>query len=418
MQQVETSSATAAEVDVLIETAPGDLIDAIADVDTIIASLHAVRARFIDSARVWITETESRRPTSRGGQRDAEMARQLLTAELAAALRIPGASATRLVAESTLLVNDLPATLETLAAGEISYRHATTVVDNAVSLPAEARGDYEVAILAGARRLNTSRFREHARRAREHHHPESISVRRAREFADRSVTIEPARDAMAWLSLYGPAEQVIAIDDRLDRLATAMRSPDDPRTFAQLRADAFCDLALQGELPGGLRADRPTGIRPQVLVTVPVLSLLKFDDEPATLEGYGPIPADLARLIAAEAPSFVRLLTHPETGAVLSVGRSRYTVPADMRLFLRVRDETCRGVGCGRRAATCDVDHGHEWADGGATSVDNLAHLCRGDHTRKTRLRWGVKHLPGGALQWITPFGRTYRTEPSAVVRN
>jgi hypothetical protein len=218
---------------------------------------------------------------------------------------------------------------------------------------------------------------------------------------------------MAWLSIYGSAEKIIAMDDRLDRLTAALRSPDDPRTFAQLRADIFCDLVLRGEVSGVL----PNGIRPQVLITVPALALLDKDDEPASLEGYGPIPIDVARELAAEAPSFVRLLTHPETGTVLSVSRDRYAIPADMRLFLRARDETCRGVGCGHRAGTSDVDHGQEWAGGGTTSVDNLAHLCRGDHTRKTELRWQVTHLPGGTLEWTTPFGRTYRTEPSAVIR-
>jgi hypothetical protein len=287
------------------------------------------------------------------------------------------------------------------------------VIDNAASLPDKARSEYEQAVLADARRLNPPRFRDRARRIREKHHPESLVVRRAAQAERRSVVVEPARDAMAYQTQYGPAEQVIAIDDRLDRIAASKRSPEDPRTFAQLKADAFCELMLDGVVPGSGHA----GIRPQVLVAVPALTLLKLGDEPATLEGYGPIPADVARQLAAEAPSFVRLLTHPETGAVLSVGRDRYTVPADMRMFLRLRDETCRGVGCGRRAATSDVDHGREWADGGATAVDNLAHLCRGDHTRKTSLGWKVIHLPGGILEWTTPFGRRYRTEPSAVIR-
>jgi Domain of unknown function (DUF222)/HNH endonuclease len=399
--------------DALIDEAPAQLLDAIAGIDRSMASLGAIRARMIDTARTCIADTEASRPTSRGPSADAEMARQLLVAELAALLRIPGATAARLVAESRALVTELPATLEALGAGDISYRHATVMVDNAESLPDEARAGFEKAELPAARRLNASRFGDHARRAREHAHPESLRTRRLTAVQRRSVHVDPGRDGMAWLSIYASAEKLVAIDDRLDRLATAARSTDDDRTFAQLRADLFCDLALSGEVRGAI----PSGIRPQVLVTVPVLTLLRLDEQPASLEGYGPIPADVARQLAAEAPSFVRLLTHPETGTTLSVGRDRYTIPADMRLFLRARDETCRGVGCGRRAGTSDVDHGHEWAEGGATAVDNLAHLCRGDHTRKTRLRWRVKHLPGGTLEWTTPFGKTYRTEPSTVVR-
>ena len=392
---------------------PERLLDAIGTTDRLMASHAAVRARLIDSLHREVVEVERSRPHSRTGHALAEHARQLVVAELAASLRISGTAAAHLVAESQMLSRRLPATLEALAAGEVSYRHASVVVDNAYSLPDDALPDFERAILPEARRLNVPRFRERARRLRERHHPESLTVRRRTQFERRSVTVEPARDGMAWLGIYGPAEKIIAIDDRLDRIAASLRSPDDPRTFAQLKADALCDLLIDGAVPGTGQA----GICAQVLVAVPVLTLLTCGDEPATLEGYGPIPPDVARELAAEAPSFVRLLTHPETGTVLSVGRDRYTVPADMRRYLRIRDEFCRGVGCGRRAATSDIDHGHEWADGGATAVDNLAHLCRGDHTRKSTLGWKLKHLPAGTLEWTSPFGRTYRTEPSNVIR-
>jgi hypothetical protein len=396
----------------LVGDTPSDLWGAIAGVERNLAQLSAERAQLIELARRDITLHEVARPGTRSAYAAAEHARRVLVAELAALLRIASGAAAQLVGESRALAT-LPATLDALADGDISYRHATIVIDNAGSLPDEARSEYEQAVMTDARRLNPPRFRDRARRIRERHHPASLAVRRATESERRSVVVEPTRDAMAYLTLYGPAERVIAIDDRLDRIAASMRCPDDPRIFAQLRADAFCELLLDGAVPGTGHA----GIRPQVLVAVPVLTLLSLDDEPASLEGYGPIPADVARQLAAAAPSFVRLLTHPETGAVLSVGRDRHTIPADMRMFLRLRDETCRGVGCGRRAATSDVDHGREWARGGPTSVDNLAHLCRGDHTRKTELGWKVEHLPGGVLRWTTPFGRTYLTEPSTVIR-
>jgi hypothetical protein len=399
--------------DALIDELPADMLDVIAGIDRSIATLHGMRARAISTALEWITDTQAALPSSRGYRRDAEFARQLLVSELAALTRITGSAAAHLVSESRVLVGSLPATLDALSAGGISYRHATIMVDNAASIPAGSHADFETAALPAARRLNAPRFADHARRLRERHHPDSLRERRHAAHERRSVAVDPAQDAMAWLSVYGPAEKVVAIDDRLDRLAAGMRSPDDPRTFAQLRADAACELLLSGEVPGTV----PSGIRPQVLVTVPVLSLLDLGDEPATLEGYGPIPPDVARLLAAEAPTFVRLLTHPETAAVLSVGRDRYTVPADMRLFLRTRDEVCRGVGCGRRAANCDIDHSHAWGEGGATSVDNLAHLCRGDHTRKHRLGWKAQHLPGGQIEWTSPFGRRYRTQPATVIR-
>jgi hypothetical protein len=409
---MENASREQPVVDALIADEPMLLLDAIADVDRSIASLTALRARMVDRSRTLIEATEAARPTSRGPRADNEMARQLLVSELAALLRIPLTSAAQLVSESRALVSGLPVTLEALGRGEFSYRHAQVIIENVDSLPHEVWGDFEQTVLPRASTLNLPRFRERARRLREKLHPESLTARRATQFERRSIAVDPARDGMAWLTAYLPAETAIAIDDRLDQLAGALRDPSDPRTFAQLRADAFCDLMVSGEAAG-----LPRGIRARVLVTVPVLTLLRLDEEPASLEGYGPIPADVARLLTAEAPSLTRLLTHPETGTVLSVGRDRYTIPADLRLWLRVRDETCRAPGCGRRAATSDVDHGHAWADGGRTAGDNLAHLCRGDHTRKHRLGWRMEHLPGGVVRWTSPMGRSYLTEPSAVLR-
>jgi hypothetical protein len=417
--RMETAILEQPATDALLADEPALLLDAIAGVDRSIASLLAIRARMIDQSRGLIEATEAARPTSRGPSADRELARQLLVSELAPLLRIPVNSAARLVTESRALVEELPATLDALGRGEFSYRHAQVVIENADSLPdEEARRDFEQTVLPAARTLTAARFGERARRVRERMHPESLAARRAKQFDRRSVAVDPARDGMAWLTAYLPAETAVAIDDRLDQLAGALRDPADPRTFAQLRADAFCDLMVSGEVPsGGGARGLPRGIRARVLVTVPVLTLLRLDDEPASLEGYGPIPADVAGLIAAEAPSFTRLLTHPETGTVLSVGRDRYTVPADMRLWLRLRDETCRAPGCGRRAATCDVDHSRSWKGGGETAGDNLAHLCRGDHVRKHRLGWRMEHLPGGVLRWTSPMGRAYLTEPSAILR-
>ncbi len=228
---------------------------------------------------------------------------------------------------------------------------------------------------------------------------------------------------MAWLTAYLPAEQALAIDERLDRIAADLRSPEESRTFAQLRADALCDLLTCGEVAGGggpgTTGGLGHGIVAKVLVTVPVMALLGLGggDEPATLEGYGPISPDLARILAAGAPTFTRLLTHPETGAVLSVGRDSYQVPADLRRWLRVRDETCRGIGCGRRAAGCDIDHTRDWQHAGHTAHDNLAHLCRRHHQLKHHSAWTPRHLTGGTIEWTSPSGRTYLTEPSTVMR-
>jgi len=395
----------------------GDLLDAVVTIDRLISSLTATRAELIDGTREWIAASEAlgRRPgrTADGrpdphGWSDAKVANRVLVSELAAALRISEREAGRLAAESETLVNEVPCVLEVLREGRISYRHAAVLIDQSWSLPPEAREAFASAVLPHAERLGVGAFARTARRHREAVHPDSLTTRRVSAFERRSVSVEAAHDGMAWLTAYLPAEQAIGIDDRLDRIAAALRSPDEPRTFAQLRADAFAELGLEGApLSGPAR-----GIRPQVLVAVPVLTLLGRGDEPAQLEGYGPIDADTARRLAGDAPGFTRILSHPETGVVLSVGRDRYAVPAELRRALRFQDETCRMIGCDRRAASCDIDHTTDWQHDGSTGVDNLAHLCRRHHQLKHRTGWAMTQRGGGRIEWTSPTGRMYTTAP------
>jgi hypothetical protein len=157
------------------------------------------------------------------------------------------------------------------------------------------------------------------------------------------------------------------------------------------------------------------GIQAQVNVTVPVLTLLGVDEAPADLEGYGPIAPELARRLAAHAPSFTRLLTHPETGAVLSVGRDSYAVPAALKKWLRVRDRTCRHPGCNRSAASTELDHTVPWSRGGTTAYNNLSNLCRRHHMLKSEGFWHYEQREPGVITAISLAGRRYRTLPEPV---
>ena len=152
------------------------------------------------------------------------------------------------------------------------------------------------------------------------------------------------------------------------------------------------------------------------MVTVPVLSLLGLDEEPATLEGYGPISLETAREIAGNASGFTRLLTHPESGVVLSLGKTQYKNTKAMKKWLRVRDETCRFPGCSRPAVRSDIDHTTAWEHNGPTDYDNLAHLCGPHHRLKHQTLWSVVQEPGGVLLWTSPAGTTHRTHPDTTL--
>ena len=343
-----------------------------------------------------------------------------LVFEVACALRIPEATADRLFAESQRLVHLLPETHAALRDGEISYRHAQVMVEQTSTLPDEAVADFEREALPFAKTLTVAKFARVVRKKRESLHPQSIADRREKGVAERRVWVDPQPDGMAYLGAYLGAEVAIAAYGRLTEIANGQNAPGDDRTLTQKRADAFGDLLIDGdtcaaENPVTGVADSGTGhgIRAKVLVTVPMLTLLGKSEQPANLEGYGPIDPDVARQLAAEAPSFARVLTDPVTSAILDFDRSKYAVPADLRLVLRVRDEVCRAPGCNKPAVNCDVDHSLDFARGGTTGAGNLSHLCEAHHNLKHHSRVRLRNLGDGRIEWTTKVGRTYVTYPA-----
>jgi hypothetical protein len=354
------------------------------------------------------------------------LARRSLVGELGCGLRLPGPAAENLLAESEALVHTLPDTLAALTAGEAGYRHAQILVRETYALPLGTARELERAVLPAAGRLSPSQFDQKVRKARERLDPDAITARHERGVADRSLTLTPARDGMCYLNAYLAAADGIAIHNRITAHAMALQGPDEHRTLTQKRPDVFRDLILDPAAGGdseaksipGAGRDRFRGSKPDLIVTVPMLTLLGMSEEPGTLDGYGPIDPDTARDLASRCPTAIRILTHPETGAVLSVGRNRYTVPADLKRLLEIRDGTCRYPFSNRPARQTDLDHSLDWQYHGPTAHNNLAHLSRGAHILKHHAGWSYTHADDGTgtLTWTTPTGHTYTTQPDTPI--
>ncbi|WP_187393304.1 HNH endonuclease signature motif containing protein [Arthrobacter echini] len=340
-------------------------------------------------------------------------------AETAALLKLSEGAAARVVSESLTLTGELTNTLAALEKGTICTSRASVVVEQSRTLPDDAVHAFESEILQVAGDLNRPRLTARCRRLRERLHPETLLARRVRAESDRCVVFEPDRDGMAWLSAYLPAEQALTIHTSVDAVARSLRAPDDPRTLAQLRADVLAGMLLDPRGSAHATSTASTSAEQvsrsqsaKIIVTVPVFSLMGLTDEPAELEGYGPIPADAARKLAAEATSWMRLLTHPYTGAVLGLDRTRYRPSEDLRTWVQVREKTCSFYGCSRPASQCDLDHLLAWAHDGSTSAENLYPACKRHHMLKHQTDWTPTPDPDGALTWLSPGGRTYTTPP------
>ncbi|MGC5078133.1 HNH endonuclease signature motif containing protein, partial [Agrococcus sp. DT81.2] len=159
-------------------------------------------------------------------------------------------------------------------------------------------------------------------------------------------------------------------------------------------------------------------IKATVTITIPATELLRDPDQPedpqlrfpALLDGRILVDAATIRALAAETIVWERLFLHPVTGLPVTV--DTYTPNRAMRRWLKARDGRCRWPGCTSPVHRADLDHTQAWVDGGATSIANLAHLCRRHHLMKHTTAWRVRQLPGGVLEWTDPLGNIHRDEP------
>lgn len=341
--------------------------------------------------------------------------------ELAAGLRITEHAAGEMIAQAAALVERYPAVLDSLGGARMTERHAEILVDLMEEVEPELRGDLVPQAIRLAEHHPVGSFRRKLRRLIDTVRSVTLAERHEEALARRRVVVEPAEDAMAWLHAYLPAVEAQAIFGRTTAMAKAMiTNEEETRTLDQVRADVLCDLLIDGDTASLDRGAR--GIRASVVVTVPVLALLAADDRerddaglaPASVEGVGPIPLDRARELCGGDGGWMRILTHPETGAVLSVGRELYRPPAALAKLVKWRADRCMAPGCGMPASRCEIDHTLAWSDGGTTGLDNLAPICRGHHRVKHHGGWRVRQVPdsGGAVAWTSPAGREYTVKP------
>lgn len=344
-----------------------------------------------------------------------------LRLELAAAMRITEHTAAHLIALAESLVHHYPQVLRALHTARITQEHAEVLVSGLDEVERGLRADLVDRALHLATQEPVGQFRRSLRRLIDAARVVSLAARHEAALEHRRVSIEAAEDGMGWMHLYGPLVEVQTAFGRVTAMAKVILGQDgETRTLDQIRADTIGDLLVEGTAPSQPAEAR--GIRAQVVVTVPALALLEDDDaavaasghDPAVVEGLGPIPIGRARELCGGDAMWMRVLTHPETGMVLSVGRTQYSPPAALRRLVKWRADRCMAPGCAMPASRCEVDHTLAWEHGGHTALQNLAPLCRGHHQVKHHGGWRLRHVPdgGGAVEWTSPAGRRYTVQP------
>jgi hypothetical protein len=176
------------------------------------------------------------------------------------------------------------------------------------------------------------------------------------------------------------------------------------------RADALMELVHESA-----RGTRPERSPIEVVVTIPAAAL-QADPAPdpiatvgCTADG-GTVSAPVARRLCCDAG--VVTLVEDAAGHPLSVGRKTRTIPSTIRRALLKRDATCRFPGCTNRLFL-DGHHIQHWADGGATSLENLCLLCSHHHKFVHEYGYRIDATPDHELQFLDPRGRPVRDTPA-----
>src|SRR5206468_12851431 len=121
------------------------------------------------------------------------------------------------------------------------------------------------------------------------------------------------------------------------------------------------------------------------------------------------VSVEASRRLACDASRVV--MRHDEDGRPLEVGARTRTIPPALRRALHHRDRGCRFPGCGVRFT--QGHHIRHWAQGGPTTLSNLALLCRRHHRPVHEDDFQVERLADGELQFRRPNGRVLPNAPA-----
>lgn len=251
----------------------------------------------------------------------------------------------------------------------------------------------------------------------------AVTARRRKAESERRVSIRPAPDTMVWLTALLPVAAGVAAFAALTRNAESAVAQGDPRTKGQVMADELVRRALGSQSSDGDDETTCSGRSTRSVDLNLVMSheaLLGTSDDEARLAGFGPIPAELAREIVANALGrgeevwLRRLYASPTTGELVAMDSRARLFPAGLARLIKLRDQFCRSPWCD--APIRHVDHVIRHEADGPTSATNGQGLCEACNYAKEAPRWRARPGQGGTVTTTTPTGHSTTTRPPPII--
>jgi len=301
----------------------------------------------------------------------------------------------------------LPLLARALARGELSYakvRALTRVAtpeteEQLLAVGRAGTAEHVERIVRGWRRVD--RLAEHRETTRQH----ASRALHVYQDEDGMVTVRgrltPEAGALLVQALAAARETLYqrarSRDGDVDRGSVSAETP----SMAQQQADALALLA-ETALRHGIDPGAP-GERYQVVVHVDAPALTD-PDQPgqSVLEDGAHVSAETSRRLACDASRVV--MQHGRDGRAVEVGARTRTITPALRRALHHRDRGCRFPGCGVRFV--QGHHIRHWANGGPTTLSNLALLCRRHHRAVHEEGYQLERRPDGELRFSRPDGR------------
>ena len=354
--------------------------------------------------------------------------------EVSSALRLAPQTAQDRIDVARALNTHLPQVKDALAIGDISLAHANVIaretwriIDDGIDpktlewLESEAIAKAEFATPGQVGKFIRKSIAEIA--------PENFEKVVTKDRELRKVSIFPEPNGMATLVAFLPAEDAQTIKLAIEKRVRIKKTLDlellDPKLQEEIESEIYLDekaSSIRTLLADAQKADALTAIaanylaetkddgkahrRPvSVSLTIDLPTLLGLAENPGELQGYGAIPANVARQLAVDG-KWRRFITDPTNGNLLDCGRESYIPSQQLVDFIMARDKTCRFPGCAQPGHRTDIDHAIPWDKGGETSPENLGLLCRRHHQMKTHGGWKMERYPDGSCQWTSPRGK------------
>ncbi len=380
---------------------PVELVDTIAQLERLKNAAAAAQARATVELR------EIREVEARSAGLSVQRVAGSVAGEIGLARHESPHRASTLAGLAGVLAAEMPHTMQAFTTGDVSEWRATIMVRETACLSREHRMAADAELGPKLATLSTREIASEARKVAYRLDPHSVVARIGKAEADRNVTIRPAPDCMTRISALLPVAQGVAAYAALTEAADAARAAGDERSRNQVMADT-----LVARVTGQETAEE---VEVEVQIVITDDALLGTSDTPARLNGYGPIPAGLARRLAATAGeklrAWIRRLYSPlGDGRLVAMESTRRHFPDGLAAFIATRDEVCRTPWCD--APIRHTDHITPFYAGGATTAGNGQGLCEQCNYLKEHPGWRHTAEPDGTITVRTPTGHEHHSRP------